>query len=604
MKPDVLGELHARCAALMAYHRYMNSDALDCALDEAIPAEIREDDDARRSLSKEQKMAFQIEAMEKLPLDNPKLYEKYLEIERDAVEDKNRGRYHQVNILDRNDTIVSTFACRGSKPRTEWYEFENAAEAMSKFNPNGATLSNGFDIYTAGVNSTLPTPVDGEINSGYCYTVLLRNVRVLPAQEEYVMTAPKEPDQSVIKHKELGSFSKDYCSKGEFRRCECPSCALVVRRVEGIFFFNTEPETYEEMEALKEKNKDVDEKKNAETETYLRRRRLARDARRARLKKRNEALRELKAEKAKEMKAQQDEESQEELEEDANQHTEEESSESGVSAAVETRHEISDVLASIELVPAPVTESIGSPRSPRLVIPVKEKPKRQNNKVSELEREVAQAEWELDKEKNARRCAVLERPVEFTDLHAFVKNLNNIVKIQGHELGAMMHQFALKRDYKTEAGETVTRKMKCVKVEMNIKVDGITVFDVDDLLLDASSIDHNPQKYYNVVVTINNYERWVLESHAHTGNEKVGSEKLDRVLEDFNNRVMKVMNGKKSKYGEFKVGDLLETIRVVAAGKGFEKSSLKRCCYKPHAEKGITGEMPSFSASRFYVSRN
>jgi hypothetical protein len=138
-------------------------------------------------------------------------------------------------------TIVADVFLNTSKPEIAWIP-TTTAEAMKTFHPQGATLSNGFDIYTAGVNSTLPIPEDGHTDDIYVSRVLLRNVQVLPSvdsknkdgKKTYNLAAPKDKPL-IVKHIGFLDASKQYPAD---KYClKTGTEAEPVREIEGLFLF-------------------------------------------------------------------------------------------------------------------------------------------------------------------------------------------------------------------------------------------------------------------------------------------------------------------------------------------------------------------------------
>lgn len=102
------------------------------------------------------------------------------------------------------------------------------------YKPDAQTLSNGFDIYTRGVNNTLPLPEDGDTSDLYKYNVLLRNIRMLPVQEEYNLASSNE-NPLMVDHVDFVDPEEVYPRRKytSFKADNEP-----VRIIEGIFMFN------------------------------------------------------------------------------------------------------------------------------------------------------------------------------------------------------------------------------------------------------------------------------------------------------------------------------------------------------------------------------
>jgi len=118
------------------------------------------------------------------------------------------------------------------KPDVDW-EKMSFEELEKEFAPEAQTLSNGFDIYTRGVNNTLPLPEDGDTSNLYKYNVLLRNIRILPTQDEYNLASTKE-DPLIVKHVDFVDDNKVYPHRKytTWRTDKEP-----VRVIEGVFLF-------------------------------------------------------------------------------------------------------------------------------------------------------------------------------------------------------------------------------------------------------------------------------------------------------------------------------------------------------------------------------
>jgi hypothetical protein len=190
-----------------------------------------------------------------LPIEDPELFAVLVEEFREKLVEFNSQQKVHLEVYNpeakptptadgkstKTKTIVADIFLNTSKPDIAWIP-TTTAEAMKTFHPQGATLSNGFDIYTAGVNSTLPIPEDGQTEDIYLSRVLLRNVTVLPSvdsttkdgKKTYNLAAPKDKPLTVP-HIPFLDTSKQY--PADKYSLKTGTEAEPVREIEGIFLF-------------------------------------------------------------------------------------------------------------------------------------------------------------------------------------------------------------------------------------------------------------------------------------------------------------------------------------------------------------------------------
>ena len=136
-----------------------------------------------------------------------------------------------IGVIDEN---CEEHTCRitTSKPYVEWEE-KTIEEIRRDFKPEENTLSNGFDIYTQGVNSVLPNITEAGILGIDNRVVLLRNVQILEEKPEYNLASSKDKPLNV-KHLDFVDSRKVFpvsIYEADIRKER-------VRMVEGIFLFN------------------------------------------------------------------------------------------------------------------------------------------------------------------------------------------------------------------------------------------------------------------------------------------------------------------------------------------------------------------------------
>lgn len=181
-------------------------------------------------------------------INDKELFDVLLEEFREKAKDSNAKESVTMSVYDplklngtakeKKDAMVTICRLKTSKPHIEWIA-TTTEEAMKTFHPQGATLSNGFDIYTAGVNSTLPIPEDGDTEGIYIGHVLLRNVKVVPAstsdkgKKTYNLAAPKDKPLTVEHQPFVDTDSKYPDRESRFMNAGKEP----VREIEGIFLF-------------------------------------------------------------------------------------------------------------------------------------------------------------------------------------------------------------------------------------------------------------------------------------------------------------------------------------------------------------------------------
>ena len=104
------------------------------------------------------------------------------------------------------------------------------------------------------------------------------------------------------------------------------------------------------------------------------------------------------------------------------------------------------------------------------------------------------------------------------------------------------------------------------------------------------------------MVKLANMTRWILKAHEHKGVVTTASSRetilavLQEELKD------KLQKGDQAPYTP--VSEFMRAIRHVANEAEFEETANKLSCNKPHAAKGLLGEMPALFCSRLYVTRH
>ena len=194
------------------------------------------------------------EALSILKADDLERYE-WLRKRWDEIAEEKRAQEGYCLAIRKNGSDKDTGHVRfvsTDKPEIDWVPI-SAEDAMKNFHPEGATLSNGFDMYTAGVNSTLPLPDDGETDELGFENVLLRNVRVTTPKREYNLAAPGEKLLKV-KHHPFRDESDVYPSDTYSDPGNEP-----VRIIEGIFIFGEKrpDEEVEKVIAERKENEDA-----------------------------------------------------------------------------------------------------------------------------------------------------------------------------------------------------------------------------------------------------------------------------------------------------------------------------------------------------------
>jgi hypothetical protein len=402
-----------------------------------------------------------------------------------------------------SDSIPST------KVDIDWVE-TTAAEAMTTFHPQGATLSNGFDIYTASVNSTLPLPEDGETENIYMESFLLRNVRIV-RKDTVNLAAPQEKQLS----KATVSLSDPQVSYPfPYNRGNVE----MVREIEGVFLFGN-PKTEEEVE-------DIIKAKFAQNEEKIAKRNVIRAA------------------KARSWIARQKQCSEEEVD----------------------AEDIEQWLKGRPLYNAYDPERVGS---------------------------------------QMRKTIAHGSSIDFKDLHSQMAEIPNISTVDVWELPLMIKAFGEGKNYLSARKRTIKKKYGMVRVRAPVTIEDSLVFDVDDLMTPLSSLDAFPNRRYNVVIRILNLAHWILKEHLHEDREV--SRYTDKIFYD-------VMEAKlrdpeynpeiKGREDKMKVTDFLRMLRHVANSKKVEEECLKAVCSKPHAHKGLPGQMPIIHCTRFYVNKH
>lgn len=559
--------------------------------------------------------------------------------------------------VKREDMVVTSLCLKTAKPHIEWIP-TTTAEAMETFHPQGATLSNGFDIYTAGVNSTLPIPEDGDTEGIYIGHVLLRNVKVVPSavnakgeKQPCNLAAPKDKPL-MVEHQPFADTDSKYPQRYADKE--------PVREIEGIFLFGDikDPKMLEKdfkthlerREANAKKLKAFTEKKQqARYERHQKesaKRRELEDQRRA-----AKGLPSLAEQAELDRKALEARRKLQQAKREAAIATKnaKEASKKPVKTGpvvanpllqavkqkseTKGKEELDDVQAvgpnaKISSVPGPLLCATVAPAStssvvqkiltvaPEIVkvaqpvnpappatktIPIKKEIKKS---AAQLLKEAKKAKdiEDAEKKKDAKQKKdfSLRSTIDFGDLHRFMAEPAKLVTIGVHELPMLYKAFAKggKEYTTTDKKQVIKRSDGMVKVRAPVSFSECMVFDVDDLFVATKSVDSHPERRYNAVVHLANLERWIIKAHEHK-DVITSSSSRDLIMAALQEELAKEDN----KYTSAPVAEFMRAIKHVANTKAFEEKANQVACYKPHAHPGLPGEMPTLFISRLYVSR-
>lgn len=466
---------------------------------------------------------------------------------------------HRVTIWGPRGEEKKMYSCWAGKPAVTWID-TTADEAMMSFDPQGATLSNGFDIYTAGINNTLPVPADGQTDDLYECNVLLRNVEILPPKEQYNLAAPEERPLKV----KFVSFPDEQVKyPGNIYE---PMGKEPVRTIEGIFLFS-DCKTEEEIDA---EYIESEKRRLAGWEKFQRKVDL-----RARLK--NERV-------MRDLKSRED-------------------------SLIRLKEQLADAERVDDDATAEKLEARIAALKDQLAVATAKEEKRLEivTEYKEAARAAMNAAITMPKEERDPRrvkMASLETHIDFRDLHRYITTPQEMTCIGVEELPWMMKAFgAGEAEYKAKCGAVIKRTDKMVKVRATITFNPCIIFDVDDLFLPQRTLDTHPKRRYNAVVRLANLTRWIVKAHEHKGVLTSGCsrsmivEALKRELQD---NEMKT----NTSHEHIPVTEFLRAIRHVANEAEFEEQANVISCGLPHAVKGMPGEMPVLFCSRLYVTRH
>lgn len=482
-----------------------------------------------------------------------------------------QSNYHRISIWGPNQKPAEddehNFGCWAAKPEVTWVDV-SSDEALANFSPQGATLSNGFDIYTAGVNNTLPIPADGETDDLYEFNVLLRNVEVLAPEREYNLAAPQErplKTRFVPFPDERAQYKSDV-----YKKCgEEP-----VRTIEGVFLFS-DFKTEEQIDADYVAHQKARE---ARTEKFMRKLELKKQMilqREAReLKARQEAFDKRVAElKAKgELPGKHDLKYEASLKEDAEKLKEREAERIKAKADRQARRKATDEKGKEEL----------------------------DSEESAEEKKDANEET---RDPRDLKIATLVSHIDFRDLHRYVAMPKEASWIPVEELPFMMKAFAKgEKEYIAKNKTVIKRSDGMVKIRATVAFTPCMIFDVDDLFLPQRSLDTHSKRRYNAVVKLANLTRWIVKAHEHKG--VLTSDSSRKMILAALQEELKDAEKKDGSKAYMPVTEFLRAIRHVANDAEFEETSNKMACTKPHAAKGLVGEMPVLFCSRLYVTRH
>jgi len=464
------------------------------------------------------------------------------------------SRRYTVSIWGPGGKTKDKFSCWLGKPQVTWVDVKSE-EALANFDPQGATLSNGFDLYTAGVNNTLPPAEGGETEDLYEMNVLLRNIEILEPKKTYNLAAPEErplevkwcafPDERETYRAEI------------YKRCGTEP----VRTIEGVFLFG-DAKTEEQIDA---DYIEYEKRKLASWEKFNRKLDL-----KARLINKREALR-LQAEEDHLIKLKA-------------------ARETGTSdEPTEEDERIEKLEARLEKLKAKETARLISQKAKKI-------------EVREAAQEMIDAPKE-ERDPHRVKMASLITHIDFRDLHRYIATPKDMVCIGVEELPFMMRAFGTgEKEYTTKSGAVIKRSDGMVKVRATITFNPCMIFDVDDLFLPQRSLDTHAKRRYNAVVKLANLTRWIVKAHEHHGVLTTASSRkmiMAALQEELKDAVKK--DGQPS---NMPVVEFMRAIRHVANEAEFEEQSNKMSCTKPHAAKGMPGEMPALFCSRLYVTRH
>ena len=468
------------------------------------------------------------DAYSKLEIKDQECYDKHMAFWQEKREKHLENSPFTVMVYAKpygsTESVVSSAQCGNyvkqgyvptSKPDVDWVAVTSVEEVMAEFHPDGATLSNGFDIYTQNVNKTLPLPADGVTADLYFSSVLLRNVRVVSAKSAINVAAPKEKPLE-MKRRELCDNVTSY-PPCDYYKQEVQPGEEVVREIEGIFLFG-EPRPQE----------DVD-------------------------------------------------------------------------------HE----LVSLKHKEAQRLEKIKEHRIQGAICKLAHKKKVDPSKIKREDAEAkivaVKPNKYIDPVPAILKKITYRSQIGFGDLHKECEEHAGVVTVPVWEVPLIMTTFAKgAKFYMSASGKKVKRSTGMVKVRAPVYIDDCRVFDVDDLLLPARSLDAYPSRRYNVVVQLMNLNRWVIDVHAHADltmlvkDEKVV---MDLIMENLRDKTKIPANEGKSADG-IHVSDFLRCVRYVANSTKLEMEARQKVCPLPHAHAGLVGEMPVLAASRFYVCQH
>lgn len=189
--------------------------------------------------------------------------------------------------------------------------------------------------------------------------------------------------------------------------------------------------------------------------------------------------------------------------------------------------------------------------------------------------------------------------IKYEDLHKPVETrVHSTIDIT--ELPKLIKAFSNGQDrYVTQSGfATILRSSGMVRVRATVRFIPCIIFDVDDLFLPQSSMDFFPDRRYNAVVNLENFERWILEQHTCAAAleckpatyKKVLAKVLDSKLVNPDTRVP--ING------------LLKTTTDIVNSQEFQNELNRQCCMADHPYGNLEGVLPLISCSRLYVAKH
>ena len=566
---------------------------------------------ARLAYAIDKKLKDDVDNLELMEIDDKELFDVLLLEYRERAVQSNRTQTVTMSVYDSlklEDKPVAQCHLKTTKPTIEWIA-TTTEEAMKTFHPQGATLSNGFDIYTAGVNSTLPIPEDGDTEGIYIGHVLLRNVKVLPgdADKTYNLAAPEDKPLTVP-HKEFDDIDKTYPERFAFKE--------TVRYIEGIFLFGDvkNPKILEKEFKEHLSRKEANAKKRA---AFLEKKRAARyerwqqeSARRRELDNQRRAAKGLPS---LEEQAELDRKAlearrklQQAKREAAIARENAKNPKKAVKAqAVSTDKKSDQVAVGPNAKPAiklPTVKVVTQPVAPVATASKALPPKKPVKSAAQLLLEVKHAKTvedaKLKEEKLAKKDFALRTTIEFGDLHQFMEESAKLVTIGVHELPLLYKSFADGgKEYTTLDKKVIKRSDGMVKVRAPVSFSDCLIFDVDDLFVAQKTIDRYPERRYNAVVHLANLDRWIIKAHEHK--DVITSESSRELI------MVALQEELKSDKASANapVAEFMRAIRHVANSEKFEDKANQLSCHLPHAHPGLPGEMPTLFISRLYVTR-